>query len=79
MPSQRGEGRVIIGEWLVCVVVREAGYGGPRAPGTILRPSVILSLSLGDVHWHLAGVVTIPLGSMVQIQGGMLRGLVNYI
>ena len=74
MPSQGGEGRVIIGKWLVCVVVREAQYWRPRPPGPIVRTSVILGLTLGGVHWplELAGVVIVPLGSMVEIQGGLL-------
>ena len=76
VPSQGGEGRVIIGKWLVCVVVREAQYWRPRPPGPVLRPSVVLGLALGGVHWHrqLAGVVIIPLGSVVEIQRGLLLG-----
>ena len=79
VPSQGGEGRVIIGEWLVSVVVREAQYWRPRPPGPVLRPSVVLGLALGGVHWHrqLAGVVIIliiTLGSVVEIQRGLLLG-----
>ena len=84
VPGQGGEGRVIIGKWLVCVVVREAQYWRPRPPGTIIGPGEILGLTLGGEHWRLelAGVRIIPLGSVVEIQWGLLlrhRRMVNNI